>query len=66
MGLTQVSGASRLRLNAIVEPDRHPHEQAQATGGSASASDRLASRLTCRNVAASLPPESPDNEGLYK
>ncbi len=24
------------------------------------------SRLTCRNVAASLPPESPDNEGLYK
>ena len=26
---------------------------------------RLAS-LTCRNVAASLPPELPDNEGLYK
>ncbi len=25
---------------------------------------RLAS-LTCRNVAASLPPELPDNEGLY-
>jgi hypothetical protein len=23
-------------------------------------------RLSCRNVAASLPPESPDNEGLYK
>ncbi len=22
--------------------------------------------LTCRNVAASLPPELPDNEGLYK
>jgi len=26
---------------------------------------KLAS-LTCRNVAASLPPELPDNEGLYK
>ena len=24
------------------------------------------SRLTCRNVVASLPLESPDNEGLYK
>ncbi len=23
-------------------------------------------RLTCRNVAASLPLSSPDNEGLYK
>jgi hypothetical protein len=22
--------------------------------------------LTCRNVAASTPPESPDDEGLYK
>jgi len=26
----------------------------------------ISSRFTCRNVAASLPPELPDNEGLYK
>ena len=65
MGLTQVRGASPLRLNAIGEPDRRPHERTQAKGGSASASDRPASRLTCRNVAA-LPLESPNNEGFYK
>ncbi len=27
---------------------------------------RQNTRAICRNVAASLPPELPDNEGLYK
>ena len=36
--------------------------KSQATGGSTFALDRPASRLTCRNVSVSLPPESHDED----
>jgi hypothetical protein len=45
--------AARVRASAL------------GAGTAAVKAPRLTS-LSCRNVAASLPPESPDNEGLYK